>query len=58
MALRAASGTGDNAAQRGASKTERRILLEYRAASPVTVRGVATGRLYQFDAANPTAACG
>ena len=48
MALRAASGTTDSAA----GKTERRILLEYRAAAPVTVRGVATGRLYRFDAAS------
>ena len=52
MALRAASATADNADPRGAGKTERRMLLEYRAASPVTVRGIATGRLYQFDAAN------
>lgn len=53
MALRAASGTIDSADARGAAKTERRILLEYRAASPVTVRGIGTGRLYRFDAANP-----
>jgi hypothetical protein len=52
MALRAASGTADSVGARGAGKTERRMLLEYRAASPVTVRGIATGRLYQFDAAN------
>lgn len=47
MALRAASGMVESA-----GKTERRILLEYRAAAPVTVRGVATGRLYRFDAAS------
>jgi hypothetical protein len=53
MALRDAAGTIDSAGARGAGKAERRILLEYRAAAPVTVRGVATGRLYQFDAASP-----
>ena len=52
MALKAASGLNDPAEPRGAGRTERRVLLEYRATAPVTVRGVATGRLYQFDAAN------
>jgi hypothetical protein len=52
MALRAASAMADSADPRGVGKTERRMLLEYRAAAPVTVRGIATGRLYQFDAAN------
>jgi len=31
---------------------ERRLLIEYRAGAPVAVRGVATGRLYRFDAAS------
>lgn len=52
MALRAAGGTIDGTDARGVGKTERRMLLEYLAAAPVTVRGIATGRLYQFDAAN------
>jgi len=37
-----------------AGKSERRVLLSYRAQAPVAVRGVATGRLYEFDAARPT----
>ncbi len=53
MALRGASAASDSVDARGAGKTERRVLLEYRAASPVTVRGIGTGRLYRFDAANP-----
>ena len=30
--------------------SERRVLLQYQAAAPIAVRGVGTGRLYQFDA--------
>ena len=30
--------------------SERRLLLQYQAAAPIAVRGVGTGRLYQFDA--------
>ena len=37
-----------------AGPAERRVLVHYRASAPVVVRGVATGRLYEFDAAQPT----
>ena len=53
MALKAAAGMTNSTQASGAAKTERRILLEYRATTPVTVRGIATGKLYQFDAASP-----
>jgi hypothetical protein len=48
----AAEGTAPG--RDAAGKSERRVLLSYRAAAPVVVRGVATGRLYEFDAARPT----
>ncbi|CAM3960702.1 hypothetical protein [Roseateles saccharophilus] len=37
-----------------AGPAERRVLVRYRASSPVVVRGVASGRLYEFDAGRPT----
>lgn len=37
-----------------AGPAERRVLVHYRAGAPVVVRGVASGRLYEFDAARPT----
>ena len=37
-----------------ADATERRVLVHYRASAPVAVRGVVSGRLYEFDAAAPT----
>jgi hypothetical protein len=33
-----------------AGSGERRVLVQYRCASHVVVRGVASGRLYEFDA--------
>jgi hypothetical protein len=30
------------------------VLVHYRASAPVVVRGVASGRLYEFDAHQPT----
>ncbi|HEY1127900.1 MAG TPA: hypothetical protein VGF12_00720 [Roseateles sp.] len=37
-----------------AAPSERRVLVHYRASAPVVVRGVASGRLYEFDAGQPT----
>jgi len=37
-----------------AGPAERRVLVHYRASTPVAVRGVASGRLYEFDAAQST----
>jgi hypothetical protein len=37
-----------------AGPAERRVLVHYRASAPVVVRGVASGRLYEFDAGQPT----
>lgn len=37
-----------------AGSAERRVLVHYRATAPVAVRGVASGRLYEFDANQPT----
>jgi len=37
-----------------AGPAERRVLVHYRANAPVAVRGVASGRLYEFDATHPT----
>jgi hypothetical protein len=34
--------------------SQRRLLLHYQASAPVTVRGVATGRVYEFSAAQAT----
>jgi len=41
-------------ARPAAGPAERRVLVHYRASAPVVVRGVASGRLYEFDAARPT----
>jgi hypothetical protein len=30
------------------------VLVHYRASAPVAVRGVVSGRLYEFDASQPT----
>lgn len=47
--------TSPAAAERpAAGPAERRVLVHYRASAPVVVRGVASGRLYEFDAAQPT----
>lgn len=47
--------TAAPATQRAAADTtERRVLVHYRASTPVAVRGVVSGRLYEFDAAAPT----
>jgi hypothetical protein len=36
-------------------RSERRVLVRYRASAPVVVRGVGSGRLYEFDASRPSA---
>ena len=48
------NAVGTTSERSAAGKDERRVLLSYRAQAPVAVRGVATGRLYEFDAARPT----
>ncbi|MBI3348738.1 MAG: hypothetical protein HY020_16215 [Burkholderiales bacterium] len=54
-ALRQAQNTtSPTAARPAAGPAERRVLVHYRASAPVAVRGVASGRLYEFDAAQPT----
>jgi hypothetical protein len=59
MALRqAAPGRASAAAETplaAAERSERRVLVRYRASAPVVVRGVGSGRLYQFDANRPSA---
>jgi len=50
MALRDATGAPAAPRAPGAGREERRVLVEYLAAAPVAVRGIVTGRLYQFDA--------
>lgn len=51
-ALRQATNTAPPRAAAGPA--ERRVLVHYRASAPVVVRGVASGRLYEFDASQPT----
>jgi hypothetical protein len=49
-AYKAATGAGE--IQAGEAVTPRtivRVLVRYRATAPVTVRGVATGAVYEFD---------
>ena len=41
-------------ARTAAGPGERRVLVHYRASAPVAVRGVVSGRLYEFDASQPT----
>jgi hypothetical protein len=51
--MRQATNAG-TPARAAAGPGERRVLVHYRASAPVAVRGVASGRLYEFDAAQPT----
>lgn len=53
-ALRQAMNTSPTPARAAAGPAERRVLVHYRASAPVVVRGVASGRLYEFDAHQPT----
>ena len=53
-ALRQAMNNSPAAARAAAGPAERRVLVHYRASAPVVVRGVASGRLYEFDANQPT----
>jgi len=53
-ALRQAMNTPLAPARPAAGPAERRVLVHYRASAPVVVRGVASGRLYEFDANQPT----
>lgn len=53
-ALRQATGIAAAPSRAAAGPTERRVLVHYRASAPVVVRGVASGRLYEFDASQPT----
>ncbi|WP_457426891.1 hypothetical protein [Roseateles sp. P5_E7] len=41
-------------ARAAAAPSERRVLVHYRASAPVVVRGVVSGRLYEFDGSQPT----
>ena len=36
-----------------ADRTERRVLVRYRATAAVVVRGITSGRLYEFDGVQP-----
>lgn len=54
-ALRQAAQQGLSSTPRqAADASQRRVLVRYQATSPVVVRGVGTGQLYTFDAAQPT----
>jgi hypothetical protein len=53
-ARRQAMNTPPTPARTAAGPAERRVLVHYRASAPVVVRGVASGRLYEFDASQPT----
>ena len=53
-ALRQATNPFPAPARAAAGPSERRVLVHYRASAPVVVRGVASGRLYEFDASQPT----
>lgn len=53
-ALRQAMITTPVPARAAAGPAERRVLVHYRASAPVAVRGVVSGRLYEFDASQPT----
>ncbi len=53
-ALRQAINPSPAPDRAAAGPGERRVLVHYRASAPVAVRGVASGRLYEFDAAQST----
>lgn len=53
-ALRQAINTSAVPTRAAAGPAERRVLVHYRASAPVTVRGVVSGRLYEFDSSQPT----
>ena len=53
-ALRQAMNAPAPPARAAAGPAEPRVLVHYRASAPVAVRGVVSGRLYEFDAGQPT----
>lgn len=53
-ALRQQAAITPTPARAAAGPAERRVLVHYRASAPVVVRGVSSGRLYEFDARQAT----